>query len=55
VIRVAPDAPEAQVRAAVLHGLLVDATSMRAQKEDRHVLLDGLTTWWALRGDQAGL
>jgi hypothetical protein len=55
VLRVSPDVPEPLLRASVLHALLFEATNQRAQKEDRHALLDGLTDWWALRGDPAGL
>jgi len=53
VVKVAPDAPTDRVRTLVLHSLLVDATLDRGLKEDRHALLDGLATYWALRGDEA--
>ncbi len=53
VLRVAPNAPPDRVRMLVLHSLLVDATLDRGLKEDRHALLDGLATYWALRGDEA--
>lgn len=53
VLRAAPDAEPSVVRASVLHELLVDTTDRRGLKEDRHVLLDGLAVWWAVRGDAA--
>jgi hypothetical protein len=37
----------------VLHSLVGDATLGRGLKEDRHVLLDGLVSYWALRDDEA--
>lgn len=51
VIRVAPNAPRDRVRSLVGHSVLVDATHARAIRDDRHVLLDGLTAHWALRDD----
>jgi hypothetical protein len=53
VLKVAPNAPVDHVRMLVLHSLLADATLGRGMKEDRHVLLDGLSTYWALRNDEA--
>jgi hypothetical protein len=53
VLRVAPDAPRPQLRALVLHSLIGDVTLQRAVKEDRHVLLDGLSAYWAVRDDPA--
>jgi len=53
VLRVAPDAPRPQLRALVLHSLVADVTLQRALKEDRHVLLDGLSAYWAVRDDPA--
>jgi hypothetical protein len=53
VLKVAPNAPSDRVRMMVLHSLLADATLNRGLKEDRHALLDGLATYWALRGDEA--
>jgi hypothetical protein len=32
---------------------VIDATLGRAQREDRHVLLDGLAAWWGARDDAA--
>jgi hypothetical protein len=51
VLKVAPNAPAENVRMLALHSLLADATLGRGMKEDRHVLLDGLATYWALRDD----
>jgi len=51
VIRIASDAPLDRVRALVGHALIVDSTRGRALREDRHVLLDGLSAYWALRDD----
>lgn len=51
VLKVAPNAPLEQVRMLVVHSLLADATLSRGMKEDRHVLLDGFATYWALRDD----
>jgi hypothetical protein len=53
VLGAAPDADELDVRTAVLHAVLDDATHGRAEKEDRHVLLDGLAAWWPRRADAA--
>jgi hypothetical protein len=36
-----------------LHSVLLDATNNRMDREDRHVLLDGLATYWVLRQDAA--
>jgi hypothetical protein len=36
----------------VLHSVLTDATHDRAMKDDRHVLLDGLAMFWALRDEE---
>ncbi len=52
VLKVAPNAPTEKVRMLVLHSLLADATLQRGMKEDRHVLLDGLAAFWALRDDE---
>ncbi|HEX5047288.1 MAG TPA: hypothetical protein VFX89_09230 [Gammaproteobacteria bacterium] len=52
VLKVAVDAPRENVRMLVLHSLVSDATLDRAMKDDRHVLLDGLASYWALRGDE---
>jgi len=51
VLKIAPDAPLDSVRALVVHSFLGDLTLSRAFKEDRHVLLDGLSAMWALRDD----
>ena len=53
VLKVAPDVARENVRMLVLHSLLGDATLGRGLKEDRHVLLDGLVSYWALRDDAA--
>jgi ABC-type transport system involved in multi-copper enzyme maturation permease subunit len=53
VLKVAPNVPRENVRMLVLHSLLGDATLGRGLKEDRHVLLDGLVSYWALRDDAA--
>jgi ABC-type transport system involved in multi-copper enzyme maturation permease subunit len=54
VLKVAVNAPPEKVRMLVLHSLLVDATLDRGMKDDRHVLLDGLSSYWALRdGERA--
>lgn len=53
VLKAAPDAPQDALRALVVHSLVIDDTFGRAQREDRHVLLDGLASWWALRDDEA--
>jgi hypothetical protein len=52
VLKVAPNAPAENVRMLVLHSLLADATLGRGMKEDRHVLLDGLSVFWAVRADE---
>lgn len=54
VIRMAPDAPRDRVRALVAHAVIADATHIRALRDDRHVLLDGLSAYWALRDDEPG-
>ncbi len=54
VLQVAPDVPRDSVRTLVAHSLLTDWTLDRGMREDRHVLLDGLSTWWAVRDDAAG-
>lgn len=51
VLKAAPDAPQELLRAHVIHSLLIDETLGRAQREDRHVLLDGLASWWPMRED----
>ncbi len=53
VLKTAPDAPQDMLRALVVHSLVIDATLGRAQREDRHVLLDGLAAWWPARQDDA--
>ena len=53
VVRSAPDTEPSIVRSRVLHELIKDATESRGLKEDRHALLDGLSVWWAVRGDEA--
>jgi ABC-type transport system involved in multi-copper enzyme maturation permease subunit len=53
VLKVAPNAPTENVRMLVAHSLVADATLGRAMKDDRHVLLDGLATYWPLRDDAA--
>jgi hypothetical protein len=52
VMKVAPDAPQDLLRAHVVHSLMIDSTFGRAQREDRHVLLDGVATWWPARQDE---
>jgi hypothetical protein len=52
VLQVAPEVPPSLVRAHVVHSLLGRVTSGRATKEDRHMLLDGLSVWWATRGNE---
>jgi hypothetical protein len=54
VLKVAPNAPTENVRMLVAHSLVADATLGRGMKDDRHVLLDGLATYWPLRDDEAG-
>lgn len=54
VLKVAPNAPSDFVRTLVLHSLLTDVTRNRGMREDRHVLLDGLAVFWALRDDAEG-
>jgi hypothetical protein len=51
VLRAAPDVPPARLRAHVIHALLGEQTLQRALREDRHVVLDGFSAWWALQGD----
>jgi hypothetical protein len=51
VLRVAPDAPQAALRAHVLHAVLVAATHGRAVREDRHVLLDGISNYLVLEAE----
>jgi ABC-type transport system involved in multi-copper enzyme maturation permease subunit len=53
VLKIAPNAPTENVRMLVAHSLVADATLGRAMKDDRHVLLDGLATYWPLRDDEA--
>lgn len=53
VIKAAPDAPREELRALVLHSLLSDYTLLRGYRDDRHVLLDGLAAYWAMRNDPA--
>jgi len=53
VLKVAPNAPTENVRMLVAHSVVADATLGRAMKDDRHVLLDGLATYWPLRDDEA--
>lgn len=53
VLKVAPDAPRDLLRELVLHSVLTDATLGRAEKESRHILLDGLSSYWVLRNDPA--
>ena len=53
VLKVAPNAPTENVRMLVAHSLVADATLGRGMKDDRHVLLDGLATYWATRDDEA--
>jgi len=54
VLKVAPNAPAENVRMLVAHSLVADATIDRGMKDDRHVLLDGLASYWPLRDDEAG-
>ena len=54
VLKVAPNAPTENVRMLVAHSLVADATLGRGMKDDRHVLLDGLASYWPLRDDEAG-
>jgi ABC-type transport system involved in multi-copper enzyme maturation permease subunit len=53
VLKVAPNAPTENVRMLVAHSLVADATLGRGMKDDRHVLLDGLATYWPLRDDES--
>ena len=53
VLRAAADAPQDYLRGLVLHSLLLDHTRLRAHREDRHVLLDGLSAYWVLQDDPA--
>jgi hypothetical protein len=41
------------LRYRVLHSIVGDVTKNRGLEEDRHWLLDGLATWWVVRGDDA--
>jgi hypothetical protein len=52
VIRSAPDIEPTMLRARVLHELLKDLTESRGLNEDRHALLDGLSVWWTVQGDE---
>jgi len=52
VLKVATNAPAENVRMLVLHSLITDATLQRGMKDDRHVLLDGLASFWAMRDDE---
>jgi len=54
VLKVAPNAPPENVRMLVAHSLVADSTLSRGMKDDRHVLLDGLATYWPMRDDAAG-
>ena len=54
VLKVAPNAPTENVRMLVAHSLVADSTLSRGMKDDRHVLLDGLATYWPMRDDEAG-
>ena len=51
VLKVAPNVARDDVRMLVLLSLVADATFGRGMKEDRHALLDGLASYWALRDD----
>lgn len=51
VLRAAPNVVLSLLRTEVLHAALVDRTRERATRDDRHVLLDGFSAWWALRAD----
>jgi hypothetical protein len=51
VLRTAPDVVLSLLRTNVLHAALADQTRERAGRDDRHVLLDGFSAWWALRAD----
>lgn len=53
VLRASPDVELARLRAKILHEELAAHTRLRAYREDRHVLLDGFTAWWALRESAA--
>jgi hypothetical protein len=53
VLRVAPGIALSRLRMKVLHDALAEHTRGRALREDRHVLLDGFATWWALRADES--
>lgn len=46
-----PRFDELNLRYRILHTIVSDHTDDRALEEDRHWLLDGLATWWAVRGD----
>ena len=49
VLRAAPGVEFSRLRTRVLHEALGDHSLHRASRDDRHVLLDGFTTWWAAR------
>jgi hypothetical protein len=49
VLRAASDVVLSLLRTNVLHAALFDQTRERALRDDRHVLLDGFSAWWALR------
>jgi hypothetical protein len=51
VLKTAANAPQDALRALVLHSLLSDQTLGRGLKEDRHVLLDGLSAYWPVHAD----
>jgi len=39
------------LRYRLVHSIIGDVTHNRALEEDRHWLLDGLSSWWVVRGD----
>jgi len=45
---------ELNLRYRILHTIISDHTADRALEEDRHWLLDGLATYWTVRGDSEG-
>jgi hypothetical protein len=51
VLRAAPNVVLSRLRMNVLHAALAEHTRGRALREDRHVLLDGFASWWALRAE----
>ena len=51
VLRAAPDVVLSVLRTEVLRAALADHTRQRALREDRQVLADGFTAWWALRAE----